>query len=506
MSDAKLARRATQGDERAFAAIFDRYHQEIYRFCLSILGNAEDARDALQNTMLKALQALPDEKREIRLRPWLYRVAHNEAIDLVRKRRETAAVDPELAAPGDGLADTVAQRERLRQLLLDLGDLPERQRAALVMRELGGLAFEQIAEAFDTSPATARQTVYEARVNLRSLEEGREMSCEEVMHRLSNADGRVNRRRDLKAHLRACSDCRAFRDAIDARHRDFAALAPLPAIASAGVLHAILGGAQGAAGGAGTSGATVAAGAGKAVSAGLVAKSAATVAVVAAIGVSGADRAGLIHTGLPGGSSDATPAAHTQQGVTGSSAAQAAGHPAAAPGGKSAARAAVAGAGKASAGQPQGKGNTQKGASAGKASDGQGEGSKEGQPPASQHGQETASEHRHGASAHHGQGQVHHGHGQGHHGDESTSHQPPAASHHGHHGGRASSHHGHHGGHAKGKGGSTHSHPQPKPKPDTPASPKTHEQPPSETTSKAKRSSGSGAKGAESHRESEGMP
>src|ERR1051326_7578257 len=87
-SDARLARRAAKRDERAFAAIFRRYHQEIYRFCLSILGNAEDARDALQNTMVKALQALPGEERQIELRPWLYRVAHNESIDLVRKRRE----------------------------------------------------------------------------------------------------------------------------------------------------------------------------------------------------------------------------------------------------------------------------------------------------------------------------------------------------------------------------------------------------------------------------------
>lgn len=468
MSDAKLARRATRGDERAFAAIFDRYHQEIYRFCLSILGNVEDAHDALQNTMLKALQALPDEKREIRLRPWLYRVAHNEAIDLVRKRRETAAVDPELAAPGEGLAETVAQRERLRQLLLDLGDLPERQRAALVMRELGGLAFEQIAETFDTSPSTARQTVYEARVNLRSLEEGREMSCEEVMHRLSNADGRISRRRDLKAHLRACSDCRAFRDAIDARRRDFAALAPLPAVAAAGVLHGILGGAQGAAG-AGTGGATVVAGAGKAISAGLVAKSAATVAVMAAIGVSAADRSGLIHTGLPGGSGEATPAAQSQGAADGSAT-----HPSTDAAGSGAA----SGGSNSSAGHARGKGAAANSAARGKGSGSHGEGSKEGQPPASEHGQATAGAHRHDAAV-------------GHRG-ASTSHRPPAAT-----------HHSHHGGHVKAKGSPPPPHARPAPKP---AAPKTPEQPSAETTPEAERSSSSGAKGVESRGEFEGMP
>ena len=63
LSDDRLARRAVEGDERAFAAIFRRYHQSLYRFCLAILGNPQDAQDALQNTMVKALRALPGEER-----------------------------------------------------------------------------------------------------------------------------------------------------------------------------------------------------------------------------------------------------------------------------------------------------------------------------------------------------------------------------------------------------------------------------------------------------------
>jgi len=480
MNDAGLARRAAKGDRRAFSAIFDRYHQEIYRFCLSILGNPDDAREALQNTMLKALQALPGEKREIRLRPWLYRVAHNEAIDLLRKRPETASVDPEIAVPGGGLEETVAQRERLRQLLLDLLDLPDRQRAALVMRELGGLGFEQIAEAFDTSPGTARQTVYEARLNLRSLEEGREMSCEEVMHRLSNADGRVKRRRDLNAHLRACPDCRAFRDAIDSRRRDLAALAPLPAVASTGVLHAILGGAQGVTGGAtGGGGATAAASAGKAVSAGLVAKSAATVAVVAAIGVSAADRSGLIHTGLPGGSGGATPTEQSGQGAESGAAASSQEEPSAGASGGPPSSSAT----KVSGGQASGKDTPGKSA-AEKAPNEHSEGSSEGRPAASQHGHETAAEHRHGGSSH--------GHG-----STAAAHKPPAASHHGHQGGH---------GKGKGKGKGSSSPPHHASPPAKSAPPKTHERPRAETTPNAEQSSGSGGKAAESGGESEVMP
>src|SRR5215218_1862965 len=108
LSDERLTRRAVGGDERAFVAIFRRYHQPLYRFSLAIVGNPEDAQDALQNTMAKVLRALPGEQRKIELKPWLYRIAHNESIDLLRRRRETRQLDAELAAPGGGLAEDLS--------------------------------------------------------------------------------------------------------------------------------------------------------------------------------------------------------------------------------------------------------------------------------------------------------------------------------------------------------------------------------------------------------------
>src|SRR4051812_1185111 len=251
LSDERLTRRAVGGDERAFGAIFNRYHQSLYRFCLAIVGNAEDAQDALQNTMIKVLRALPGEERQIELKPWLYRIARNEAIDLLRRRRETRQLDVEQIAPGYGLAEDVATRERLRRLLVDLKELPERQREVLVMRELAGLEFEEIGTALDTSGAVARQTLYEARQSLRQMEEGREMSCATVTRALSDGDGRVTRRRDVRAHLRNCAHCQAFREEIKSRQHDLAALSPLPALAAAGMLQGLVGGSQGAAAGGG---------------------------------------------------------------------------------------------------------------------------------------------------------------------------------------------------------------------------------------------------------------
>src|SRR6478672_7165062 len=132
LSDERLTRRACGGDERAFAAIFRRYHQPLYRFCMAIVGNPQDAQDALQNTMVKVLRALPGEERRIELKPWLYRIAHNESIDL-RRRRETRELDAELPSREPGLAEEAAARERLRRLFADLEELPERQRETLVM-------------------------------------------------------------------------------------------------------------------------------------------------------------------------------------------------------------------------------------------------------------------------------------------------------------------------------------------------------------------------------------
>ncbi|HEY7255573.1 MAG TPA: sigma-70 family RNA polymerase sigma factor [Solirubrobacterales bacterium] len=291
-SDERLARRAQRGDRRAFEAIFERYHQELYRFCLTLVGSRQDAEDALQATMVKVLRSLPGEQRDIRLRPWIYRIARNESIDMIRRRRETVAIGPERIAAGPALAETAEARERLGRLIDDLRELAERQRAALVMRELGDLEFAEIGSALETSAEAARQAVYEARVSLRQMEAGREMRCEECVRAVSDGDGRVIRSREIQAHLRSCPDCRSFHDSIVRRRGELRAIAPLPLAASAAILHGALGAGSGAAGGA--VGGAAGAGAGKALLSSTVVKTAATCVVVAAIGTTAAERSGLV--------------------------------------------------------------------------------------------------------------------------------------------------------------------------------------------------------------------
>jgi RNA polymerase sigma factor (sigma-70 family) len=258
---AALRSRATRGDEEAFAELYQRHHQALYRYCRSILHHDEDARDALQSTMAKAFAALQHEERDFDLRPWLFRIAHNESISLLRRRRDAAALDSAATLGRDSLPADLESRERLTQLLADLGDLPERQRAALVLRELSGLSHEEIAAVVGGSAGAIKQTIFEARSGLHECAEGRDMACADVQRALSDGDGRVLRGRRIRAHLRECRHCRQFKAALAQRPADLALIAPpLPAAAGAALLaglvpgakaSAVAGGGAAAAGGAG---------------------------------------------------------------------------------------------------------------------------------------------------------------------------------------------------------------------------------------------------------------
>src|SRR4051794_17576819 len=240
-SEGALRSRAARGDAAAFAALYERHHQALYRYCRSILRHDEDAQDALQSTMAKAFAALQTERRDIELRPWLFRIAHNEAISILRRRRETAELgDVREMRP---MEDRVLEREELRALQFDLADLPDRQRAALVLRELNGLGHAEIAAVLETTPANVKHTIFEARSSLFACREGREMPCPDVRRMLSDGDGRIMRGRGIRAHLRSCPDCRRFRADLERRPIALKLLAPpLPTTAAASLLSSLLGG------------------------------------------------------------------------------------------------------------------------------------------------------------------------------------------------------------------------------------------------------------------------
>jgi RNA polymerase sigma factor (sigma-70 family) len=237
----------------------------------------DDAADVLQSTMLAALAGLQGEQRTLRLRPWLYRIAHNEAVSLLRRQPALLELDEAAILEGRDVVASASTRERLRELLRDLASLTERQRGALLMRELSGLGYAEIADALGTSTVAAKRSVHDARIALHDARDGHELACASVRSILSERDGRAIRGRRLRAHLRECEGCRDYRGSIGARRRDLLALVPaIPAGTATATLEGIVGGGAAAVGGGGALGAL----GGQAI--GAAATKAATAAVLAA--------------------------------------------------------------------------------------------------------------------------------------------------------------------------------------------------------------------------------
>jgi RNA polymerase sigma factor (sigma-70 family) len=298
LKDEGLARLAGNGKEWAFTTLYERYQPLLYRYCRSIVRHEADAQDALQATFASAYGALRAGRRDAPVRPWLFRIAHNESITVLRQRRLQDEIPEDMPSVGADVEARATERERLQQLVADLRALPDRQRSALVMRELSGLSHEEIAVALNSSVAAAKQTIFEARRTLSEYEAGRAMSCDEVCRIVSDRDRRALRSRRVRAHIRHCSECAAFADAVPARTADLRALAaPLPPA----VALAILSRATGGAGSAGGGGGAVASGLGTKVALSAAGtKLAAGVAVVSATlgaaAVVGADRPAPRHS------------------------------------------------------------------------------------------------------------------------------------------------------------------------------------------------------------------
>jgi RNA polymerase sigma factor (sigma-70 family) len=149
-------------DAAGFARVYARHHQALYRYCRSIVRHDQDAQDALQSAMLRAFVALQTERRELELRPWLFRIAHNESISILRAHRRSSELDESLRDPAS-VEERVDDREALRVLRRDLADLSERQRVALFLREVNGLGHEEIAAMLGTTPAVVKQAIFEGR-------------------------------------------------------------------------------------------------------------------------------------------------------------------------------------------------------------------------------------------------------------------------------------------------------------------------------------------------------
>ena len=164
-SDRRLVKLVREGYEAAFEEIVRRYRKPLDRFAAAIVGGRSE--DVTQDAFSKALLALRGSKAEIELRPWLYRIVRNTALNDLRDRPAAAEQLGEAISGGLSAAVEAERREEMAELIERLRALPEPQRAAIVMRELEGLSHEEIAAALGVSGGAARQAIYRARAALR---------------------------------------------------------------------------------------------------------------------------------------------------------------------------------------------------------------------------------------------------------------------------------------------------------------------------------------------------
>jgi RNA polymerase sigma-70 factor (ECF subfamily) len=180
---AEWVRRAREGDEAAFGHLVERHERMVLRTAFRFLGQMDQAQDAAQETFLRMYRYLDrfDESRD--LGPWLYRVVVNACRDVARRRRSTRLVslddvqESEQTAMRSGpeeIERAVSRAEQRRVIQAALDTLPERERAAVVLRDIEGLTTAEVAQILGSSEGTVRSQVSTARLKIKRFVEGQE--------------------------------------------------------------------------------------------------------------------------------------------------------------------------------------------------------------------------------------------------------------------------------------------------------------------------------------------
>jgi RNA polymerase sigma factor (sigma-70 family) len=315
--DDRLVEQIRRGNDAAFEVAYERHHRAILSFCRHMLSSQHEAEDVVQQAFVSAYYDLRSSDKPITLKPWLYTIARNRCLSVLRARREQPAELDDISTAG--LADSVQERDDLKNMLADMRLLPDDQRAALVLSELGDLAHAEIAGVIGCETPKVKSLVFQARSSLIESRQARETPCHEIREQLATLRGGSLRRGTLRKHLGVCPGCREFREEV--RRQRAAAAVILPVVPTAGLKGAVMA-ATGIGGGAAGGAAGIAAGGAFATAASSGATKLAAVAAIAAgtvgagvvvkeavvnEGAAPAPASPLIDGGSPGSSSAAPP-------------------------------------------------------------------------------------------------------------------------------------------------------------------------------------------------------
>jgi RNA polymerase sigma-70 factor (ECF subfamily) len=173
VEEAALVARLRAGDLGAFEELVIGHQHRVFGVALRMLGNRAEAEEVAQETFLRAHRALPEFRGEARLQTWLYAIASRLCLNRLATpdRRLVRADDAALAETPSAEPDAAAALERseLDAALRDaIAALPDERRIVVILRDLEGLSYEEIAEALALSPGTVRSRLHRARLDLRS--------------------------------------------------------------------------------------------------------------------------------------------------------------------------------------------------------------------------------------------------------------------------------------------------------------------------------------------------
>ena len=175
MEENRLIQRAARGDAEAFNVLLGAHERRMYAVALRMCGNAEDAQDCLQEAMLRVFRSIGGFKAQSSFSTWVYRITMNTCLDELRRRksRPSASLDGLLDAgwspvdEGESPEGHALRNESRRNLEACIQELPEDMRAALVLRDVHGYAYDEIADALGVNVGTVKSRISRAREKLR---------------------------------------------------------------------------------------------------------------------------------------------------------------------------------------------------------------------------------------------------------------------------------------------------------------------------------------------------